>query len=235
MDLWLPFGRTHYMHPLPRRSIVLTLSLFLLLAGGAVWTAGTEADVGIESVSPRAGQPGQDVVLTVGCGACRSAVIVNGPAHPPADFPIFLVPLAQAPRAGPCPGGSSGLCTPFSVGPPAGDRFVPLGRAKPTFRERDLARTPMPRYRLRFRIPEVGPGSYALVIYCASCYRGPRGSLIAYLQDPGWRLRVLRLSAIWTSSSAATRSGESPAWSRPGPISRPPVGSLLPPGSRSLG
>jgi hypothetical protein len=223
------------MHSLTRRPILLMLAVSLLLAGGAVWSAVTEADVGIESVSPRAGQPGQHVVLTVGCGACRSAAIVNGPAHPPADFPIFLIPAAQAPRIVPCPGSSSGLCAPSSVGPPSGDPFVPLGRAKPTFRERDLARTPMPRYRLRFRIPEVEPGSYTLVIYCGSCYRGPRGSLIAYPQDPGWRLRVLQPSAIWTSSSAATRSGGSPAWSRPGRISRSPVDSRFPPGSRSLG
>jgi hypothetical protein len=178
------------MHLFPRRAIPVMLSASLLLLGGAVRPVGAEADVGIERVSRRAGEPGQQVVLTVACGGCKAASIVNGPAHPPRDFPVLLVPSARVPRSGPCPGDGE-RCAPSSLGPPRGDPFVLLGKAKPTFRERDLARTPVPRYRLRFRIPEVEPGSYAFVLYCASCYRGPRGSLIAYRQDPGWRLRVL--------------------------------------------
>jgi len=31
---------------------------------------------------------------------------------------------------------------------------------------------------LRFRVPHVPPGRYQLVVYCASCWRGPRGSLV---------------------------------------------------------
>jgi hypothetical protein len=150
-----------------------------------------KADIGVVGVSPRAAQPGREVELTVGCGACKAAYIVNGPAHPPRDFPAFLVPLARAPQAGPCSDGRSGLCAPTWLGPPSRPPFVALGRARPTFRERDLARIPRPRYRLRFGVPAVAPGRYALVLYCGVCANGPQGSLITDPHNPSYRLRVL--------------------------------------------
>jgi hypothetical protein len=66
-----------------------------------------------------------------------------------------------------------------------------LGRARPTFRERDLARIPRPRYRLRFGVPSVAPGRYALVLYCGVCADGPQGSLITDPHNPSYGLRVL--------------------------------------------
>jgi hypothetical protein len=167
--------------------VVALASLALLATDPGV----ARADIAVVGVNPRTAKPGQEVELTVGCGACKAAYITNGPAHPPRDFPAFLVPLARAPQAGPCPDGRSGLCAPTSLGPPSRPPFVALGRARPTFRERALARIPRPRYRLRFGVPSVAPGRYALVLYCAVCVDGPQGSLITDPHNPSYGLRVL--------------------------------------------
>lgn len=65
-----------------------------------------------------------------------------------------------------------------------------VGPARPTFRERDLARIPRPHYRLRFAVPSVAPGRYAVVLYCGVCADGPQGSLITDPHNPSYGLRV---------------------------------------------
>jgi len=44
---------------------------------------------------------------------------------------------------------------------------------------------------LRFGVPSVVPGRYALVLYCAVCVDGPQGSLITDPHNPSYGLRVL--------------------------------------------
>jgi hypothetical protein len=160
-----------------------------------------EADVGIESVSRSAGAPGEEITLALGCGFCfppchGAPGHRNGPCmlgakgrRPPAAFPISLVPVGQVPDPSRCD--RDGSCLPPTLGPPALPPFVLLGRATPAAR-RDGAPPAhnVPRYRLRFRIPEVKPGAYAYVIYCGVCFPGRRGSLIYSPASPDWRLRV---------------------------------------------
>lgn len=180
----------------------LAASVLLLTARSA------EADIGIEQVGPGSGVRGQAVDVSVACGACLAISVVRGPLHPPAAFPISLVPVAASnPPPWPNPlrcrkkprrDGFFGRRCKLHVGPPRDDPFVFLGRARPTFRERDL-KTMLPKqpeYRLSFRIPQVAPGPYALVIYCGSCTPGPRGGLIAWANEPDQLLRVRSRKAI---------------------------------------
>jgi hypothetical protein len=34
--------------------------------------------------------------------------------------------------------------------------------------------------RVSYRVPRLAPGRYVYVLYCGPCWRGPRGSLIAF-------------------------------------------------------
>src|SRR5262249_44715640 len=84
------------------------------------------------------------------------------PAHP-----IVLVPLAQAPKAGPCGGG---WCPPTTT-PAALHRppFVPLGsiaRWRPAYYGGEGV--------LTARLPVLAPGRYAVLLFCEQC----GGSLI---------------------------------------------------------
>jgi hypothetical protein len=70
-------------------------------------------------------------------------------------------------------------CEPRAHRPPTRAPYIWLGRihyAAPTSG------------RFTFRVPHVAPGAYRIVVYCAPCYRGAGGSLIA----TGPTFRVLR-------------------------------------------
>jgi hypothetical protein len=87
-------------------------------------------------------------------------------------MPAYLVPTSRAPRPHPChPNGSSApaLCAAYARRPPTDAPYALLGRIRyaPPFNGR-----------LRFRVPRLTPRSYAFVVYCAPCYKGPGGSLI---------------------------------------------------------
>jgi hypothetical protein len=137
------------------------------------------ADVGVVGLHPKAAKPGERVDLRLGCGFCS----------PGARFPISLVPVAQAPRPYPC--GENALCTPAAAAPPRRHPFVFLGRASGD-RTIGAGRSSVTESHLRFLIPNVKPGLYAFVIFCADCRRGPRGSLITATNDRGELLRVHR-------------------------------------------
>lgn len=89
---------------------------------------------------------------------------------------LYLAPDSAALQPRPCMDGR-GICSPTSLGPPQREGWVWLGRFFPT------------RPSFHFRVPDVRPGAYRPVAYCAPCVRGPRGSLIA-----GNRFQVLRRS-----------------------------------------
>jgi hypothetical protein len=95
-------------------------------------------------------QPG-DVVRATSAGCCYLS--------------LYLVPERLVPNPWHC--SANAICAPFSVGPPHRHGWTWLGRFFPNRRS------------LWFRVPKVRPGPYRAVVYCAPCYRGPRGSLIA--------------------------------------------------------
>ncbi len=182
----------------------------LLLAAAALSVpAPAGADVGVEEASRSAGVPGDPVELTIGCGFCfppcegpqgdRSGVCMPGVELPPPSFPVSLVPIAKVPRPHRC--GPRRLCTPQASGPPRRAPFTLLGWAKPAQAEASgggyfgggFGHGPVepPRYVLDFQIPDLRPGIYSYVIYCAVCQRGQGGSLIAF-PERRWRLRVRR-------------------------------------------
>jgi hypothetical protein len=81
-----------------------------------------------------------------------------------------------------------------------------LGKAKPLF---DLDHPPenlwAAKYRRRFRIPRVGPGRYAFVIYLG--FSGARGGLVV---DPNrYLLHVRRVGSV---DPAATGTGTGKTW-----------------------
>jgi hypothetical protein len=203
MDLQAPIARIYYMLTSSMRRLpvaLLSLSLFLAMAPAA------QADVGVERVSRLAGAPGAAVELTIGCGFCfppcegpqgdRSGVCMPGVEPPPPSFPVSLVPVEKVPRPYRC--GPRRLCTPEAPAPPRRAPFTLLGWAKPAPPADD--RWPLgggfghgtiepPRYALEFQIPDLRPGTYSYVIYCATCQRGEGGSLIAF-PERRWRLHV---------------------------------------------
>ncbi len=184
-----------------RRSLVLVL----LIATGLLVPGAAPADVGVERVSRLAGAPGDAVELTIGCGFCyppcerpegdRSGVCMPGVKPPPPSFPVSLAPVEKVPKPYRC--GPRRLCTPQASAPPAHPPYTLLGWARPAPPADD--RWPLggfghgtiepPRYALEFQIPELRPGAYSYVIYCATCQRGQGGSLIAF-PERRWRLTV---------------------------------------------
>lgn len=199
-----------------RLAFCVAVSLALLVAEPA------EGDIGVYKVTPREGAPGTRVELSVGCGACLAVSVVRGRRRPPAPFPIALVPQSRAPKPHPC--GGNAVCDPATIARRLRERpFVFLGVAKPLFTERGLRRmgarladggcsfatrpSCMPQYRLRFRIPAVKTGDYALVIFCGDCHPGPRGGLIVDAVSHRGLLQVSHSDPI-TRAEAASGSGK---------------------------
>ena len=80
---------------------------------------------------------------------------------------LYLVPERLVPAPTRCSvRGAAAVCAPSSVGPPHRRGWRWVGRFFPR------------RPSFSFRIPELAAGRYRAVVYCAPCYRGPRGSLI---------------------------------------------------------
>jgi hypothetical protein len=79
-------------------------------------------------------------------------------------LPFYLVPYARRPQVYAC--GTNAYCTPRTKRAPRSP-YVYLGRLR---RTRDFYAL----QRLRFRVPRVRPGHYAVVIWCRPCH----GSLI---------------------------------------------------------
>jgi hypothetical protein len=157
-----------------RGSIALALLVFVLAfpAGPAA------ADVGRFDIRPRAAAPGSTVELSFAAAWQQR-------------FPISLVPLARAPEPFPCRGGE-GLCTPGTLAPPRRPPFVFLGSVRP---DPHSGSRYIYRYRFRFVVPDAKPGAYVFVLWCAGCFEGRRGSLIASaLPSGGPKAGVLRIS-----------------------------------------
>jgi hypothetical protein len=193
------------------RLTVVRLTL-VTVAVAMVFAAGTaRADVGIETVSRGMGSPGEKVTVDVGCGFCyppcrgprgerhpagreHGACMLGNAAPPPRRFPISLIAMARVPRVLGCRHGY--VC-------PAGMRA--RAPTRPPFHYLGAATQPgddargLPRYVLRFAIPDLQPGLYAYALYCGVCWRGTGGGLISWPAASTWRLRVVDppASASW--------------------------------------
>lgn len=155
----------------------MVAALALLVAAPA------EADLGVERVSSRGGEPGKKVRLTLGCGACSAAK-----GKPPASFPVSLVPVDEVPRPRRC--GPNALCPPRVRAVPRRAPFAYLGEAR--IREGSVD-GPILRYALDFTIPKLPAGTYTYVVYCDLCLDGGAAGLITEPNANGpWRLRIRR-------------------------------------------
>jgi hypothetical protein len=147
----------------------------MLVAFAALALASSaKADVAVKRVSPADGVPGLVSDLWVFCGGCSPGLRLG----------VSLVPVEHAPtRTWDAQLGA--YTRPASLAPPRQSPYVFLGW---TDASRGSALTE--RRHLRFRIPNVEPGTYAFVIYCEPCTGGPRGSLIANTDDVDELLRI---------------------------------------------
>jgi hypothetical protein len=171
-----------------------------------------KGDIGIVKAGPAAGQPGDLVEVTVGCGFCYGpcpardvTCNISTATRGPAAWPILLVPNRVPLTPHRC--GPDALCPPASLGLPRRSPFIYLGLASRRIVPYDDESRA--RYRLRFRIPALKPGLYKFVIYCGVCSEGAQGSLIA---EGDLRRGLLRVRPA--DPLAATHRGGSgvPRW-----------------------
>jgi hypothetical protein len=100
-------------------------------------------------------------------------------------LPLYLVPAKEAPRPHPCQlrNGQPAICAATSLGPPHGARYHRI--ATLNVRHANTVR-------VSFRVPRLAPGGYVYVLYCGPCWRGARGSLIAFNDRTAPVLTVVR-------------------------------------------
>jgi hypothetical protein len=186
------------------RTLTATLAAALALAALIAVTP-ARADVGVATVSTHHGAPGATIDLTLGCGFCFPPCVgPKGERHPkgfdhgpcmlgtkddpPASFGVSLVRSKEAPQRHPC--GDGPVCTPTVPSPPHRAPFTFLGRAVPPPGGNDPEGGDPPRYRLRFTVPDLTPGTYTYEIWCGVCAAGRRGALIGAPDSILWRLVV---------------------------------------------
>lgn len=167
-------------------------ALTLVVAAVTIPVSSAAADVGRFEVRPRAVAPGSSVELSFAAAWSQW-------------FPVSLVPLAHAPEPYLCHG-DEGLCAPATLAPPRRSPFTFLGSVHPDRRDSSGY---IYRYRFSFLVPNgARPGAYAFALYCAGCYPGPRGSLIASALPSGGSnagvLRVCPESTLWPGRSAGS-------------------------------
>lgn len=184
------------------RALLAVAATLALLAAMAATSA--SAAVGVEKVSRRGGERGDEVKLTLACGFCfppckgpkgerhpegfdHGTCMPGTKAKPPRSFAVSLVPVSRAPGSRRC---SRRACPRSTLAPPRRAPYSFLGRAVPPPGGNDPEHGDPPRYVLHFAIPDRRPGRYAYVIWCDACIKGRRGSLIASPASRLWRLRV---------------------------------------------
>jgi hypothetical protein len=107
---------------------------------------------------------------------------------PPASFGVSLVRSKEAPQRHSC--GTGPICTPITLGPPHQAPFTFLGLAVPPPGGNNPEHGDPPRYRLRFSVPDLTPGTYTYEIWCGVCADGKGGALIGVPSLRLWRLVV---------------------------------------------
>jgi hypothetical protein len=140
-----------------------------VLASAALLPSVAAADIGVTRIDPDVARQGETIRITV------RGYLGYGPWKP---MPVVLVRSSKAPRPYPCRGDAGGgICTPS---------VYPSELLRPPYSSLGSVR----RWRaadntgangvgvLTTRIPRVGPGRYLVGLFCASCARGPKGSVI---------------------------------------------------------
>jgi hypothetical protein len=205
-----------------KKVIGLSIVLSLLLVPSA------RADLGITSTAPSSGVAGDTVQLTIGCGFCfppcegrpghrhprgqRNGVcMLDTHRDPPPAFPVWLTSLDHSLKPYRCGGPEARVsgagCQPGFSRPSHLPSFVFLGRAMRLPESGRIRRGDVPRYRLSFEIPEIGAGSYKYVVFCDSCYPGPRGSLVESPSTGSGRLQVLSSETPGGAGGAGAGTG----------------------------
>jgi hypothetical protein len=126
-----------------------------------------EADIGIVGLSPKHARTGDRIRVT--------AAGYLGMTHQ--VFTVILVPKARAPQPHSCMSGTA-ICTPSFL--PARLRrppFTPAGKIT-SWRQVGARGIRQGRAVVTFRLPRIAPGRYVLGLFCPTCTRGPKGSLI---------------------------------------------------------
>jgi hypothetical protein len=145
-----------------RRTVFAAIALALL---SPVQSA--QADIGIVALSPTRAHTGDRIRVT--------AAGYLGMTHQ--IFTVILVPEARAPQPHSCLNGTA-ICTPsFLPARLTRPPFTPVGKVK-SWRQVGPRGVRQGRAILTFRLPRVAPGRYLLGLFCPSCTRGPKGSLI---------------------------------------------------------
>jgi hypothetical protein len=100
-------------------------------------------------------------------------------------LPLYLVAAKSAPPLHACRlrNGSAATCPASSLGPPREASYYRVGTLNVRHANTVL---------VTFRVPRLAPGRYVYVIYCGPCWRGPRGSLIAFSYAGAATLTVVR-------------------------------------------
>jgi hypothetical protein len=100
-------------------------------------------------------------------------------------LPLYLVKAEDAPPLHTCKlrNGTTASCPATSLGPPRGSRYHRI--ATLNVRHTNTVR-------VLFRVPHLAPGRYVYLLYCGPCWRGSRGSLIAFNHAKAPVLTVVR-------------------------------------------
>ena len=100
-------------------------------------------------------------------------------------LPLYLVAAKDAPSLHACTlrNGSPASCPTTSVGPPHGGKYHRI--ATLNVRRANTVH-------VSFRVPDLAAGRYVYVLYCGPCWRGARGSLIAFNYPTAPALTVIR-------------------------------------------
>jgi hypothetical protein len=151
----------------------------LVAAAGAVLVLAPAAGAGpfLDWSRPARVQVGDVVHLQGGAGVRMYALL-----------PLYLVAARDAPPLRTCTlrNGSRASCPTTSLGPPHGGVYHRV--AVLNVRHANTVR-------VSFRVPSLAPGRYVYVLYCGPCWRGPRGSMIAFDFPRAPTLTVVRRRA----------------------------------------
>jgi hypothetical protein len=152
-----------------RTRVCLTVLVACLALTGAA-TAGPFLD----SSRPSVAHVGDVVRVQAGAGVRMYALL-----------PLYLVKAQDAPALHACTlrNGSPAICPTTSLGPPHGGVYHRI--ATLDVRHANTVR-------VSFRVPRLAPGRYLYVLYCGPCWRGARGSLIAFDYRAAPALTVVR-------------------------------------------
>jgi hypothetical protein len=152
-DLW----RSSSRRTIVRCTVALVFVLLLPASAGA--------DIGIRGIVPNVARPGENIRVTV------RGYLGERPWRP---MPVVLVHASRTPRPYPCKGG---YCTPSAY--PRELRLPPYHLLGAVRSWRALDRTGVNAVgAMAVRVPRVRAGRYLLGLFCASCARGPKGSII---------------------------------------------------------